>query len=297
MRFQGRSMQDDNLKRRRCLKQITTQQNMTNKQRQQKAALYLNYANNLCAQFIGVATWCIFRGLLTTWKRANMAGISRCCWRCLDPKDFPWKNDSLESGCSSSRLFIKPPNIFCRNLDKQAIDSFKSTVDPSLYTLYALSDNDWKFNVWQNSTNLLIISDKSSVENQRDEIAKTGNYLVEHRGRVLLILSDDCDHSPGAHSISSALKTPDFSTQTNGWIWRVVDGCLCLLNEQEAPVMVVTKSDCRDIKPVLVLLGISCAQQTERSSSASATTLYTCKPPDSADAELSGFEMRLIHIK
>lgn len=127
-----------------------------------------------------MATRYTFRRFLTTSKRTNMAGTSRCCWQCLDPKDFPCRNDALESSCSSSRLFIKPPNIFCRNLDKQAIESFKSTVDPSLYTLYALSDNDWKFNVWQNSTNLLIISDNSSVENQSDEIAKVNGMLSLH---------------------------------------------------------------------------------------------------------------------
>ncbi|KAL5104621.1 Biotin--protein ligase [Taenia crassiceps] len=215
-----------------------------------------------------------------------MAEVSRCCWRCLDPRDFPRNIDSTGSSNSTSRLFIKPPNIFCRNLDKQAMDKFKSIVDPTLYTLYALSDNDWNFNVWQNSTHLLIISDKSSTENQGDEIMKVSDYLVEHRGKVLLLLSDDCGHSSGAHSISSVLEAPGLLTQSNGWIWRVVDGSLCLKNEQKAPVMVVTKRDHQDVTSILALLGISCAQQTVKNSDASATTLYTCKPPDSPDAEI-----------
>lgn len=225
-------------------------------------------------------------GLVTTWKRGRMAETLRCCWRCLDTKDFPWKKDSIKSIHPSSRLFIKPPNIFCRNFDKQAIDNFKFIVDPSLYTLYALCDNDWMSNVWQNSTKLLIILNKSSVGNERDEIAKVNDYLVEHRGKVLLVLNDDCGHSPGPQSISSASRTPDFLAETNGWIWKVVDGFLCLLNAQATPVMIVVKRDRYEVTSALALLGISCAQNTEKSSLASATTLYTCKPTGSPDAEI-----------
>ncbi|CUT98468.1 signal peptide peptidase-like 2b [Echinococcus multilocularis] len=50
--------------------------------------------------------------------------------------------------------------------------------------------------------------------------------------------------------------------------------------------MIVVKRDRYEITSALALLGISCAQNTEKSSLASATILYTCKPTGSPDAEI-----------
>ncbi|VDM23945.1 unnamed protein product [Hydatigera taeniaeformis] len=74
--------------------------------------------------------------------------------------------------------------------------------------MYALSDNDWEFNVWQNSTYLLVLSNKRSVESQRDEIAKRDCYDA---ARALGLLGISCVQK--TESIASSSSTTLYTSK------------------------------------------------------------------------------------
>ena len=131
-----------------------------------------------------IKTRCLFLSRLGTTDDTTMLRPPKSCWQCLCPSSFPWQDKGFEKQNCNLKLSLKTPNIFCRNLGDQLVNYIQSLLDSSLYTVYSLSDADWNSNVWQSSTNFLILSNSSSHINQITEIHKV-SYLETVSPRCL----------------------------------------------------------------------------------------------------------------
>ncbi|VDD81771.1 unnamed protein product [Mesocestoides corti] len=227
----------------------------------------------------------------------SLGSTSQLSWKCLALKDFPRKKVVNATDVRTPRRVTKPPNIQCYNTGSELICRIRSVVDPHVYTVYALSPKDWVDDVWQSSTNLLVISDSSPAGNQADEIAKVGDYLMEGTGKVLLIVNSEGCHSPapGSQTIATSLDAPqDFTLQRDDWGWKIRGNCLCLTNARDDPVMVVVKLEHLEVFPerlasALDLLGLEPVGNA-RDRAPSPTPLLAYKSVDSTDEKFDAIK-------
>nr|CDS31164.1 biotin protein ligase [Hymenolepis microstoma] len=219
-----------------------------------------------------------------------MSSTSRSCWNCLKLDEFPFTSIKRihYKGCSVN--FVKKPNIFCRNVNKECLDLIQPVIDQTRYIVYPLSDTDWKNDVWQGSASLLILSESSFNVNHSEEILKIDDYICNEGGKVLLLLNKDCDHSRHEGNAFEMLKSSENLSQKFGyWTWKKIDGMLCLYGLMESPCFVVVwassdwiSSD--NIKSVLEVMQISCYREGNPMPPTS-EILLSLKPTDSTYTE------------
>lgn len=101
-----------------------------------------------------------------------MSLAARRCWKCLKLKEFPSKSVGHVPRNKDDVVFMRRPNIFCRNVNEEFLDRIQSVIDHTRYIVYPLSETNWKNDVWQRSASLLILSEFSLNENYSDEISK-----------------------------------------------------------------------------------------------------------------------------
>nr|VZI25661.1 unnamed protein product [Spirometra erinaceieuropaei] len=118
---------------------------------------------------------------------------------------------------SKPQFYTKPPNIYCRlptgnvftdceqrRLD-QLLPHIRAIADPDIYTVYNLSAEDFTSDVWQASTELLVLCETAEAVSaaKTSTISLAGEdrlvkYLAES-GKVLLILTEKEDKEEKNH--------------------------------------------------------------------------------------------------
>ncbi|VDL50346.1 unnamed protein product [Hymenolepis diminuta] len=172
-----------------------------------------------------------------------MSLTARRCWKCLKLNEFPSKSVGHIPRNEDDVVFMRRPNIFCRNVNKECFDRIQSVIDQTRYIVYLLSELNWKNDVWQRSASLLILSECSLIENHSDEILKVSSDRIDAETLVSVFELMEISYAeenpiPATSEILLSLKPTD-TAYTEKW-----DGLAKLLTDEiKARVDVVSSGN------------------------------------------------------